>query len=666
MTDITIQQNADGTGTITIAGVPIAPYTAPIVSPPPPPPPATAPALAAGFIATVDADGATVHFHDASTCAVKIQWQWGDGGTSSKLGDQDKVYRYAKTYTVKQIVWDADGKTQTFSADVTTTAGGTPLSSGSNVPTSPAPSTTSQPDFTLQVMQSSDLPSAHVTGTADGAAVDITVQPGQRVPLVDGRFELGAATYYPDGAIVLENSYAGDNAAPADLSCNLTITAGDKIFGTGDIVLWYLSWTRPFWVVPPTAGTLDKQYLPNYGAGSESASFATQYAMADNSILGIGMAAKAIGNVGERPDLGIIPGWDAAYVTNPSPGNEAVVRGMADASAPWPFHAIDTATNRMLMASDYPKASLLGPFLGVSGNPFRKFTTACPYLLGQSTGHAVGFNVLACALYGTAYDRASLSQWVNYVGRTWGNYAYALSADGPISMRHVEGCRGIGRTLKSIVQGAKLGEAEHQPMFAAWADQVASELKAWLAGQTGLQITRAGPGYPGGGYAPWGMHIAAEAVGYAIQCGFAQFQPVLDEYAIPIFDSLLAMPHELATVYASGYEKADASLVSTWAESLQRQGEVESKTAAALACAEDSMDMQAAYNRTTVGLQAGDFMGYPAAPDGRPAILQCALAKLADHATDQTRAQAAWAKFVQYCRCNYAANPKYNIVPRAA
>lgn len=663
MTDITIQQHADGTGTIMIAGVPITPYTAPIVTPPPPPP-----VLTAGFTATVDQDGATVHFHDTSAGAARIQWQWGDGGTSSTPGDQEKVYRYAKTYTVRQIVWDADGKSQTFSMQVTTTAGGTPPSGSSTVPASPTPPpTTSQPAITLQVMPPSNLPDAHVTGTAAGTAVDITVKPGQRVPLVAGRFDLGAVTYYPDGCIVGENSYAGaGNPTPADLPCNLTIAVGDKIFNTGDVVLWYLSWMRPFWIVPPKAGTLDKRFMPNYGTGSESASFAAQYAKADNSILGIGMAAKAIGNVGERPDLGIIPGWDAAYVTNPSADNEVVVRGMADASAPWPCHAIDTATNQMLVASDYPKTSLLGPFLGAAGNPFSKFTTACPYLLGQATGHAVGFNVLACALYGTAYDRASLAQWANYVGRTWGNYAYALSADGPISMQHVEGCRGIGRTLKTIVQGAVLGAGEHQAMFANWADQIASELKAWLAGQTGLQITRAGPGYPGGGYAPWGMHIATTGVGYAIQCGFPQFQPVLDQYAIPIFDSVLATPHELATVYASGYEKADKTLVATWAESLQRQGEVEAQTAAALACAEDSIDMQVAYLGTATGSQGGDFMGYPAAADGRPAILQCALAKLMDHATDHARAQAAWAKFTQYRRCNFSTNPKYNIVPRAA
>lgn len=137
MTDITIQDNGDGTGTITIAGVPITPYTAPIVSPPPPPPPPP-PSLTAGFTAVVDQDGCTVHFHDTSAGAAKAQWSWGDGGTSMLMGDQDKVYRNAKTYTVKQIVWDANGKTQTFSANVTTTAGGTP-SSGGGTPTSPPP-----------------------------------------------------------------------------------------------------------------------------------------------------------------------------------------------------------------------------------------------------------------------------------------------------------------------------------------------------------------------------------------------------------------------------------------------------------------------------------------------------------------------------------------------
>lgn len=54
------------------------------------------------------------------------------------------------------------------------------------------------------------------------------------------------------------------------------------------------------------------------------------------------------------------------------------------------------------------------------------------------------------------------------------------------------------------------------------------------------------------------------------------------------------------------------------------------------------------------------------ATDGYAAMQQPAWASLADYATDQVRAQAAWAKFQKYQRIDYSANPKYSVVPRTA
>ena len=42
---------------------------------------------------------------------------------------------------------------------------------------------------------------------------------------------------------------------------------------------------------------------------------------------------------------------------------------------------------------------------------------------------------------------------------------------------------------------------------------------------------------------------------------------------------------------------------------------------------------------------------------------QGAFARMVKHATDQVRAKAAWAKFMQYNRVDYGKNPKYDLVP---
>ena len=94
---------------------PPAPPPVALPVPPAPPPPG---ALSAGFSFVVD--GATVHFTDLSTGAVKAQWSTGNGGTLNTLGDQSVTYRTAGTYTVRLIVWDASGAKASYSAAVTT------------------------------------------------------------------------------------------------------------------------------------------------------------------------------------------------------------------------------------------------------------------------------------------------------------------------------------------------------------------------------------------------------------------------------------------------------------------------------------------------------------------------------------------------------------------
>jgi PKD repeat protein len=98
------------------------PAPPPVVVDPPAPPPADPPppvgTLLAAFSAEVD--GATVHIADQTTGAVKEQWVWGDGGTSNAMGDQDKTYRYAKTYIITLNAWDASGAKSKASQTVTT------------------------------------------------------------------------------------------------------------------------------------------------------------------------------------------------------------------------------------------------------------------------------------------------------------------------------------------------------------------------------------------------------------------------------------------------------------------------------------------------------------------------------------------------------------------
>lgn len=506
------------------------------------------------------------------------------------------------------------------------------------------------------------LPGAHVTGVADGKNVDVTVLPGECKPLVDGDFQRGCVMYYADGAVVIENAYAGDgNPTPADLPCNLMVEVGDQVFQTGDIVIWYHCWTRPFWIVEPAVKPLDPSSLPPYGPGSETASFATAYANADNSIMGRGLSVAGMSTAGERPDIGLYPGWDAAYVTNPTSENAGVVRGMSDSVGAWPIHTRDTRTNQMLIATDYPKASMLDVFRGIDGNPFKKFTTACKNV--PNVAHATAFNALAAQLFATDYDKASLSQWANWVGRLWQNYTYLT--DVPAGPATTSQTRGMAWLIRTVVQGAKW--SANPELFGEWATKLADFVKTKWSAQVGIHIDQfSGGGYPNGGIAPWQNHYLVSALGHAVQLGFTEFQWGLDYLSEFVIESAL-VDHEFATIYNNSCFHTDTETwVANWAEGLQLTRTFKPELDAALDLPENSLDrLKAVYPPDGTGYQAGDFVGYPWGDDGYPAIRQPAAAYVAMFATDQVRAQQAWEITAQHMRADFSKNPKYNIVPRS-
>jgi hypothetical protein len=113
----------------------------------------------------------------------------------------------------------------------------------------------------------------------------------------------------------------------------------------------------------------------------------------------------------------------------------------------------------------------------------------------------------------------------------------------------------------------------------------------------------------------------------------------------------------------------NGAIVANWAEAIQLTTDptygsgYNANMKASLAFAEGSTDLIHTLMGTDPGYLAGDFSGYPWSPVGYAANLQIALSSVVPYATDQTRAQAALAKFNQWRRMDYSANPTFNTVP---
>jgi PKD repeat protein len=625
----------------------------PVVKPPAPPAsPAPAPAPAQPPASTKAAYNGVVlrnvvTANNFSSGAVSGVWDWGDG-TTDDMSVKTHAYTATGTYKVRLTTTAADG-----------TSNYSDVHFGAIVPMDPVP------------LPASDLSGKPVTVHAelsDGYTTDITVNPGDVKPLDPTNQSRGAVVYTPDGLCVyLANDYAGTTG---DITGKFRLSAGGVTVFDGQILLGAHCNTRPFWLKePPLKASPDLSTMPILGK-APAASWASEYDKGDNGPTGVGNVLLAIGAGGEHATLGPVPEWDADYLANPTADNLRVVRGMADAIAPLPFHVRDFATGKMIDVRTYPKASMLDVQLGVGANPIVKFTTVWPFAMGQAQSHATNYVTLACELFGvgedaTDFHREQAAMWANYICSLNQNYI-VRSPLGCCVFRSNAG-RGFGRGLTVLLNAARNAPDEFRPLFQSWVDEAARDGAAAWVGQPGLGIMTQGGAldgnvnaYPNKEYPPWMQDILTQAVGQAIQYGHTGWQPIVDSFSNWTF-ARLEQDHEFATLYTAASQYADGTPATGWADGLKAKASYDAKFAAALAAPEGSAE-RAAYT----GGNPGDFMGYPTSATGYPAMFQAALAMCVRYATDQVRAQAAWAIFHKWQRIDFSSDPKYDVVPASA
>lgn len=507
-----------------------------------------------------------------------------------------------------------------------------------------------------------------VTGTlADGTKVSLSLQPGERKAFVPGDVTRGSAIYHADGkSVCIENCYMGTTGP---LSGTFAVTAGSTQLFSGSLTIGAYK-REPFWVsAPQPKASPDWSAWPRR-AGGESASMYDAYAKSDAGPGAVGIACKTFGTTGERPDLGG-PLWDVSYMTNPTPENAQVVRGMGDVAARWAVHAVDIATNEMVDLSSNPYITMAGPSLGQKGNPIVAWTDDGSGLsLSQAQAHATYYSVAAAELYDTDFDREEVAFWAAYYGSLWQNPAYR-SASGGTTFRSCQ-VRGKARCLEYLLFATKYATAKWQPLFSQWIRAAIADGTAHAKTQTGLAIDQATgqSGNEANLYSVWNQQILVAALGRALDFGFTDAQWLLDYYAPPVFDSVLGdgqspvICHEWASGYKYPWIKPDGSHVANYREVCDLRATTDAGFAAALAAPEDSAARMAALDPSNSQYHAGDFDGYPWSPTGFPCFVRIALVALVNHATDQTRAQAAWSKLLKYYRADHSADAKYNWAPR--
>lgn len=596
--------------------------------------PTTPPTVVAAFSVTVD--GNTIFTDDQTSGATDELWDYGDGSTEDTMGDQTHTYSQSGDFTIRLTASNAGG-TSTATQTVTITLPDT-------TPVQPPANGVAGQPVTL-------------TGTlADGTAINLTANPGDKTPLDATRPQIGRFHYYPDGLCVRIENARED--VPSDLSGTFTITAGGQTIWDGPLTIWARSNTRFFWLQTPTLlASPDLSGFPRLEGGATASMYAA-YQQADNSPMGIGLACPLFQNQGERADLG--SQWDACYLTNPTAENLTVVLGMADVASVFPFHCIDKDTGDLIDLRNNPKTSF--DIVGQYGNRIAFYPkTACPMNMNEAQAHATYFCALAAALTGADAYKEELAAWANYVGALWQSWSYRRPS-GVCSLNFGQ-VRGKGRGLQVLLQAEKY--SDRPDYFTPWIEDLAVNAQNHYLSQTGIAIDQAHNVYPNDDWAVYQQHLLVDAIGAALDAAHTSFQTVFDYFATTLMDAVLESPHEFAFDYTRAQKDTSGNEVANWVAAMAVDAGRSPRIAAALKCTEGSQALQDAMGWS--GGQPGDYNvhQYPTSPTGYPALGQGAYAQIYDHATDQTRAKAAWAKIAaRIPRINYANNPKYNVWPK--
>src|SRR6185437_3486559 len=109
-----------------------------------------------------------------------------------------------------------------------------------------------------------------------------------------------------------------------------------------------------------------------------------------------------------------------------------------------------------------------------------------------------------------------------------------------------------------LEHGRQFGEPQLQPdLFAGWLKLRLAELTTVLEQAGPLPVINAWLVYPtndsstGYAFAPWQvLDMLGQALGYLLQLGYSEVQPIFNQLALVRMDSIDKYPHELATSYS--------------------------------------------------------------------------------------------------------------------
>lgn len=517
----------------------------------------------------------------------------------------------------------------------------------------------------------------HVSGPLRTAA-------GEEHPHLGARFALRAYTGTQRARIdvTVENNWAYE-AAPRNFTYDAEITLNNApaYKRPGLVHYHHARWRKVFWVggdpgVDVRANMQDlmaSRAVPNYDpavvvAESALADLQSNWQGPRTEPMGTGEAIPYMPATGGRPDIGLLPGWTAAYVLSSDIRAKRVMLGTADLAGSYSAHYRDKRTGQPVSLLDYPYMTILGN-QGDTRNPATGKLEAFPPCAAadgcvtpnnHDNSHQPSFAYLPYLLTGDHYYLEELQFWAMY-GVFASNPGYRDNRKGLLKSDQVRGQAWALRTLAHAAWATPDGDPLKQHFL-----QVLDANLDWYnanypanpqANKLGVIVSGYALGYhDGNGLAPWQDDFFTAAVGHVAELGFTKARPLLAWKArFPVERMVGAGACWIdGAIYAMKVrDSASAPLYPTIEQAYRASHTPEFL---ALPCGGTAM-------AASLKLAQGEMTGFSTTPIGFPSNMQPALAYAAGAAGDKGR--KAWERFMaRSVKPDYGLGPQFAIVPR--
>ncbi|MGB9989384.1 hypothetical protein [Pseudoduganella rhizocola] len=482
--------------------------------------------------------------------------------------------------------------------------------------------------------------------------------------------------------VTVENNWAYE-PAPQNFVYDAAITVGDRTVFSKPALTHYhhARWRKVFWFGDEPAVHIrhDVPYLlatgalPNYDrtvavAESALAAISRKFSGAVTEPMGVGMATPYMPQTGGRPDIGILPGWAAAYVLSMDRRAKDATLGTADLAGSWSVHYRNKATDRPVTLLEYPYMTVVAGAYNDSYNPATKKKEAFPACAGaglcttpytHDSSHQPSFAYLPYLVTGDYYYLEELQFWAHW-NSFWSNPVYRELTKGLFKTEQV---RAQAWSMRTLGQAAFI-TPEADPQKESFTAMLHANLDWYIANyvdnpganRLGVLVNGTAVAYEGGtGIAPWMDDFFTAAIGYITDLGFSRAYPLLaykTRFAIDRMTAPGSCWIDAAKYSMKVRDSTAAPFYPAYAEVYRKSHTAEFN---ALPCNSTGMAQH-------LKLKLGEMTGYSAETIGYPSNMQPALA----YAAQMGPAGAnAWKVFAgRAVKPNYGLSPQFAIVPR--